>query len=281
MEKHVVISVGVPVIRGAALPTASGGRLQRMGFEDPVADVNHVNILFDDDVARKRAIVDPIAQATFGRRRVGPGWPLDVAGKIISFPTDNLAKGAVMDAPDHFDEWRAIANLEPDIQAELSFGVLADFNHFQCSGNINRDGLFKIDVLAGVDRSFQMPGMIIRWSGDDNGVQFLGGNDFLVSIGAGEKLRGVNRCVPLGFLDFVEVRACSVELVAKQVAQGDHARAGVDQIRCVFSAARAATQQTHADRGVGGRAVDQLGLNEHHACGGGRQADKFAAIHLV
>src|SRR5207249_4249215 len=187
MEKHVVISVGIPVIRGAALPTASGGRLQRMGFEDPVADVNHENLLFDDDVARKRAIVDPIAQATFGRRRVGPGWPLDVAGKIISFPTDNLAKGAVMDAPDHFDEWRAIANLEPDIQAELSFGALADFNHFQCAGNINRDGLFKIDVLAGVDRSFQMPGMIIRRSGDDDGVQFLGGSVFLVSIVDDEK----------------------------------------------------------------------------------------------
>src|SRR5438093_1568381 len=109
-----------------------------------------------------------------------------------------------------------------------------------------------------------MPRMIVGWSSYYDRVHLLGGRDFLVSIGADEKLRGVNRCIPLGFLDFLEVRAGSVELIAKQVAQGDHAPTpGVDQIRCVFSAARAATKQTHTDLGIGSRAMHQLGLNEH------------------
>src|SRR5712692_8987185 len=137
-----VISVGVAVGGGTALAAAGCRSFQRMALENPVANVDHVNVLFHDDVAGKNTVVHPIAQAMLGRRGVRPCWPVDVPGKIVSFSADNLTERPVMDAPDHFDEWRAIANLESDIQAELAFRALADFDHSQCAGNINGDGLF-------------------------------------------------------------------------------------------------------------------------------------------
>src|ERR1700730_1858352 len=115
VEEHVVISVGVAVGGGAALAASCCGRFQRVWLENPVTNVDHVNVLLDDDVAGKRAIVDPVAEAALGRRGVEPCWPLDITGKIVSFSTNNLTERPIMDAPDHFDEWRAIANLESDI----------------------------------------------------------------------------------------------------------------------------------------------------------------------
>src|SRR5215467_7477493 len=63
MEDHVVISVDVAIVRGAAQPTAGSGSAQRMVLENPVADVNHMDVLLDNDVAGENAIVDPVAKA--------------------------------------------------------------------------------------------------------------------------------------------------------------------------------------------------------------------------
>jgi len=49
-----------------------------MILENPVTDVNDVNVLFDDDVAGKNAVIHPVAKAALGGRCVGPRWPLDV-----------------------------------------------------------------------------------------------------------------------------------------------------------------------------------------------------------
>ena len=119
-----------------------------MRLENPVANVDHVDVLFDDDVARKNTIIDPIAQAMLGGRRIWPCGPIDVAGEVISLTADNLANGAIMDATNHLHEWGAIPNLEADIKAELTLRPFADLDHFQCPRNINRDRFFKIDVLA-------------------------------------------------------------------------------------------------------------------------------------
>ena len=66
VKQHVVISKRIPVRSGTPLTAASCGSLERMRLENPVADVDHVNVLLDDDVARKRAIVHPVAQTPLG-----------------------------------------------------------------------------------------------------------------------------------------------------------------------------------------------------------------------
>ena len=123
-----------------------------------------------------------------------------------------------MDAPDQFDEWRAIANLESDIQAELRLRAPADFDNSQCSGNINGDGFFEIHMLACSHDGFQMPRMVIRGSGNYDGVQFLGRSDLLIRVGADEELRCVDRGVTFGLLDLIEVCVGGIELIAKEVA---------------------------------------------------------------
>ena len=124
--------------------------------------------------------------------------------------------------------------------------------------------------------------MIVRRRGDYDGVQFTRGCNLLVAVGADEKLRCVQSRIALGLLDLIEVRAGLVELVLKQVGQRDDAGAtGINQIRCVFSAAPAATQQTDAHGGVSGGTTYQLGLDEHNARGSRDTADKFPAVQLV
>jgi hypothetical protein len=83
VEEYMIVSVGVAVGGRPAHPAAGAGSFQRMGFEDPVANVDDVNVLFHDDVAGKSAVVDPIAQAALRGRSIGPGWPIDVTGKVV------------------------------------------------------------------------------------------------------------------------------------------------------------------------------------------------------
>src|SRR5215472_18652283 len=91
--------------------------------------------------------------------------------------------------------------------------------------------------------------MKIRRRGDDDGIHFFGGSNFVKGIRAEEELLGVDGAIAFGLLQLVEVSAGGIELVLKQVCERDDTRAaGVDQIRGVFGAAPAATEQPHADR---------------------------------
>jgi hypothetical protein len=73
VEKHMIVSVGVAVGGRPAHPAAGAGSFQRMGFEDPVANVDDVNVLFHDDVAGKSAVIDPIARRRSAGEASGQG----------------------------------------------------------------------------------------------------------------------------------------------------------------------------------------------------------------
>src|SRR5208283_1613397 len=185
MEDHVVIPVDIS-ISGAAQAPAGRGNFPGVRLQNPVANVNDVDVLLHDDVAGKNAVINPIAQAQLGGRSVRPGRPVNVAGEIVSFAAGNLAKRPSVNAPYEFHKRRTIANLESDVEAQFSFGALANFNHLQCAGNINGHRLLQIDVLAGSGHGFQVAGMIVRRRGDYDGVHFLGGRDLLIGLGANE-----------------------------------------------------------------------------------------------
>src|SRR5260370_16627090 len=102
-----------------------------MPFENPVTDVDYVNVLLDDDVAGKRAVVDPVAQAALRGRRVGPGRAIDVAGEIVRFAADEVAERAAVNAADKFDKRRAVAALEANPEGELPTRPLAAFRRLQ------------------------------------------------------------------------------------------------------------------------------------------------------
>src|SRR5215467_1339673 len=117
-----------------------------MTVEDPVANVDGVNVLFDDDVAGEHAIVNPIAQTAFDGRRVWPRGPVNVGGPVVGFARNDFAERACMDAADHFNKGRTLANLEPHVEVQLSIDAFADFKDFHCAGNVDGYRLLKINV---------------------------------------------------------------------------------------------------------------------------------------
>ena len=63
MEDRLIVPEYVAVAGWTTFAASTGGYLQRMVLQDPVTDVDDVNILFHNDVAGKRAIVHPISEA--------------------------------------------------------------------------------------------------------------------------------------------------------------------------------------------------------------------------
>jgi hypothetical protein len=186
-----------------------------MSLENPVANVDDVNVLLHNDVAGKNAVIQPVAKATLCGGGVRPGGPVNVAGEIVSFAADDFAKRSGMNATNHFHKRRAIADLESDIETELAFGALADFDHLQRTGHIDGHGLFEINMFTAGDDNLQVAGMIVRRCGDDDGVQLLGRSNLLAGAGADEKLRGIQSGIAFGLLELIEMRAGRVELILK------------------------------------------------------------------
>src|SRR5690242_4936991 len=141
-----------------------------MALQNPIANINDVNVLLHDDVAGENAVVDPIAQTHFGRRSVWPRGAIDVAGEVVRFAANDVAEGAAVDALDHLDEGGAIANLEADVKAELAFRSLADIHDFLGAGNVDRDRLLQINMLAAADNGVEMLRVIVGRRGDDDGI---------------------------------------------------------------------------------------------------------------
>src|SRR5262249_36028102 len=79
VEEDVVVSVGVTVSGGPALASTRGGSFHRVSLQDPVTNVNNVDVLLHDDIAGKRAIIDPIPQSSLDRRGIPPRGPVEVS----------------------------------------------------------------------------------------------------------------------------------------------------------------------------------------------------------
>ena len=70
--------VVVPAVAGVGEDVAAsgGGGLERMSAEQPVAEIDDVDVLLDQDVSGERAIPEPVAQAVLvGPRRRGGSFP--------------------------------------------------------------------------------------------------------------------------------------------------------------------------------------------------------------
>src|ERR1043166_6861626 len=149
-EDGVVVAHAVAVIGGPAAPPGGRADLERMRLQHPIADVDHVNVLLDDDVAREHAVVDPVAEPPFGGRGVGPWRPGDVAREVVRLAAHDVADGARVNAIHQLDERGAVADLKADVERQLAFGSLADLDDAPRAGGVDGDGLLAVDMLAAV-----------------------------------------------------------------------------------------------------------------------------------
>src|SRR5690606_24372698 len=113
LELHGEVIEDVPVERiGARLAPSHGERADGMATHHPVGDVNIVDVLLDDVIARGPGVVEPVAQLEFG---VGPLGEARIAPEPalvpIHLPGDDIADRAVVNPADRLLIARVVAAL--------------------------------------------------------------------------------------------------------------------------------------------------------------------------
>jgi len=119
-----------------------------MRLEDPIADVDHMDVLFDDDVTGEHAVAHPIPQPALRGRGVGPGRAIDVPGQIIGFSADDVAQRSRVDAADQLDKGRQSRIWNPTSRLSLPRARFPiSMTRFR-AGDIYRHRFFQVHVLA-------------------------------------------------------------------------------------------------------------------------------------
>ena len=95
-EDAVEVAPAVALVRASGAP-AGADRLHRVALQEPVRDVDDVDVLLHDDVAGEGLVVHPVAQAALRGARVRPVGPVDRRGEVVDLPRDGLADLALVD----------------------------------------------------------------------------------------------------------------------------------------------------------------------------------------
>ena len=94
LKDDVIVAIDVAVRGGTSHASTGCGGFERVGVENPIADVDDVDVLFDDDVAREDLVVDPIAESMFFGCSIRPLRPVDVAGEVVGYAADDFSDSA-------------------------------------------------------------------------------------------------------------------------------------------------------------------------------------------
>src|SRR5688572_11388411 len=124
-------------------------------FHDPGTEIEHVNVLFDIEVAGEPREVIPIAHVIF---HVGPfrlAWLYpDRAAKVIRLKRPNMAERPFMDALNDFAMAIRIADSQAGDDGQIFLSCsFADREHFAHARGIYGHRLLGKNVLAGLDGS--------------------------------------------------------------------------------------------------------------------------------
>src|SRR5262245_47252050 len=103
-DREVVVNLAMP-LAGAGLPAAeTGDGFHRMGAEDPIHDVEVVDVLLDNVVAAEPREVVPVFELPFDVAPAGLAVDdPDLAAVPIALGVSDVADGAVVNAADRFD----------------------------------------------------------------------------------------------------------------------------------------------------------------------------------
>src|SRR5262245_20536304 len=206
---------------------ADAHRLHRMRLHRPVDDVQNVDVLFDQNVARKSAVENPVADARLQVGHAGFVLAPEVVRVIKALAENDVADLAGMDALNHSAIAFVEALLESDVKADFALRLLARGDHPLAALDVGRYRLFAVDVLARVDGGFEVLGVEIRRAGDQHEVDVLRLQELLVSPVAFEEVRVRNLRAALLFGHLVEVGAGREHAVFEHVGQRRDADVGV------------------------------------------------------
>jgi len=148
----------IHIAGAASCTTTEADRADRRSAAEPVRDVDVMDMLFDEMVARQRDPVLPRPHQVISRLRTNGSFPKHVAdaerdaARVQSAECLLDGNGLV-----GFDEVPVVAHLRAGRDYEaLLFGQLAGGNDAPAAGRVHGHGLFDEDVLAGLDGGFEV-----------------------------------------------------------------------------------------------------------------------------
>jgi hypothetical protein len=160
---------------GEDVAAAGGDGLDGMAAEDPVADVDDVDVLLEEDVAGEHAVPEPVAKADFIGGHARPGVVYGCRRVVVGGDAGELAERAGVDAVDDLDEGRRAADLETDIDTGLAVDALGDLKGFAGLRDIDADRLFAVGMLAAGNRGFEVLDVEVWRRRDLDGVDVFRG----------------------------------------------------------------------------------------------------------
>ena len=277
-EDAVVVAPGVALV-GPARAAARAHRLHRVPLQEPVGDVDDVDVLLHDDVAGQRLVVDPVAQAPLGGRGGRPVGPVDGRGEVVDLPRDGRPDLALVDPLRELDVGRGVADLEADREAQLLRPrLLAEGHHPLAPRDVHPHRLLEVDVLARGEGGLAVGGVEPRRARDVHRVHVLAVEERLVGLQPLERAGGVDRGLAELRGHRVELRLPRVQVVREQVAdRGQHRPRVLEERAHHVSAPAPAAEDPHAHGRVGLGAEDDARLQDREGGGGGGRAHELAA----
>ena len=275
-EFHVVVVINLaPLLVHALLTAAHAGGGLRMAADEPVGDVDVVNVLLVDVITAQPGEVIPVVALVheFAHALFAIAEP-DAAAVPINLAGNDVADDALLlDLLQRVDVAVLIAALEADDDLELLLiGHFGHFEHLAHAGAVHGDGLFHEHVFASVDGGFEMIRAEAGRRGEDDEV--AGVDDLLVAFDA-----VVNAVIHLHALGvFVaDVGEGAFGFLFEGIAHGVEHEVGVRRGERLIRRARAtAAGANEADFdfvAAGGPG----GLGDGESAGGSGGADKLAA----
>src|SRR5690348_12171836 len=133
---------------GEDVAAPCGRSFERMGAEQPVAQVDDVNVLLDKDVAGEGTVPEPVAETVLVRR--GPGRNLFHRGgsEIVRGHGADFSECAGLNFFGNGSDGRSAAALETDVDTLRRLDALCNFERLVRLRNIDAHRLFAVDMFA-------------------------------------------------------------------------------------------------------------------------------------
>jgi len=187
-----------------------------------------------------------------------------------------------VDALHQFHKRRRAANLETDLQAQLSLRLFPDAHGALGAADIHSHGFLAVNMLSRVDHSIQVLDVKKAGRRDLDDIDLLGRGELLISLRTLKHQFAIDARIALFGGKLVEMFFAFLELILEKIGQCDDARRRVGRERSRhFGTAPSAPEQPEAHGGVGCRAAHQFRFQNEQAGRGRRGAHKTAPVHLL
>ena len=279
-EDHFVVIPAIAVMRENIAASLRRG-FHGMRIQHPVAEVDDVDVLLDEDVSGECAVPEPVTQPILILRCAGAVL-FRRCGRVVDAGSDsNFTQRASLDLLRNSRYGRRIAALKTHIDTLRAHDLLCNFECMSGLANVDAHGLFTVNMLARGYCGFKVLHVKKRRRRNLDQVDIGRRRELLEGMRSVEEKLAVERRLSEPRLHLVEVRAPGGKVIGKQIGEGHNLRGCILRERSGDrGAAISAAQQSVAHGGVGRVPESSERFQQCHAGSHCRSGlEKFATIH--